>query len=79
MSDLLLTPDEVRAIAGGLQLARCQLRKLHAAGFWRARLGTDGKVLLERAHYNAVCAGALPPGQPVRDTARPQLRSIKAA
>lgn len=35
----------------------CQLRELHRRGFHRARRGVDGAVILERAHYEAVCAG----------------------
>jgi hypothetical protein len=34
-----------------------QLRELHRRGFHRARRGADGSVILERAHYEAVCAG----------------------
>ncbi|MGK2897245.1 MAG: DUF4224 domain-containing protein [Burkholderiaceae bacterium] len=34
-----------------------QLAELHRQGFYRARMGRVGGVLLERAHYEAVCAG----------------------
>ena len=79
MMPLRLTFEEIQSITGGLTLPRCQLRDLHANGFWRARLGRDGKVVLEREHYQAVCAGALPGGGVKVDTSRPQLRAIKAA
>lgn len=68
-----LTPEEVKAVAGGYEQPRRQLTELRRQGFWRARLGMDGKVILERAHYEAVCAGAVAPGQERRDTVRPQL------
>ena len=38
----------------GEQLAELQLR-----GFHRARRARDGAVVLERAHFEAVCAGAV--------------------
>lgn len=77
MSGVRLTPEEIRELAGGLKLPRCQLRKLREHGYWRAWLGTDGQVVLERAHYEAVAAGALPPTEAKGDTApRPKLRAI---
>lgn len=76
MSDIRLTPAEIQEIAGGLTQQRRQLTELHARGFWRARLGRDGQVVLERAHYLAVCAGALPPGVEQRDTVRPELHPV---
>lgn len=76
MSDLKLTEEELVDVAGGLTQPRRQLAELRANGFWRARLGRDGRVVLERAHYQAVCAGALPPGTPARDTGRPSLQAI---
>ena len=76
---LILTPAEIQSIAGGLTQPRRQLAELHARGFWRARLGRDGKVVLERAHYEAVCAGALPAGQQRADTdARPRVKLVCA-
>ena len=79
MSDLLLDEAEVRAVAGGLTQPRRQLAALHKSGFWRARLSTDGKVILERAHYDAVCVGATPPNPQAytADKPRPALQPIK--
>lgn len=72
-----LTQGQIRALAGGLTQPRRQLTELHKRGFWRARLGVDGRVLLETAHYQAVCAGTLPPTEGRGDTAhRPRLRAI---
>lgn len=74
---IVLTQGQIRQLAGGLSQPRRQLGELHRRGFWRARLGADGRVVLEHAHYQAVCAGALPPGEVKRDTAaRPKLRAI---
>lgn len=74
---VVLTQGQIRQLAGGLTQPRRQLTELHKRGYWRARLGVDGRVVLERAHYEAVCAGALPPGEEKRDTrARPRLRAI---
>jgi hypothetical protein len=72
-----LPPDEIRRIAGGRKRARAQLEELKAQGFYRARLGIDGKVVLERPHYDAVCAGReVAPDASQRDTSRPRLRSV---
>ena len=77
---LRLSPADIEALTGGLTQPRRQLAKLHERGFWRAWLGMDGQVVLEREHYRAVCRGALPPGSAQADTgARPQLRSVRSA
>ncbi|QTD44584.1 DUF4224 domain-containing protein [Ottowia testudinis] len=55
MSDLTLSPDEIAAITGYRSSTR-QLNQLHARGFVRAYIGPRG-VVLERAHYEAVCRG----------------------
>lgn len=57
----ILTPAELHAITGYEQPLR-QLEVLRAAGFWRARIRErDNVLVLERPHFEAVCAGALPP------------------
>ena len=53
---LILTPEELRQITGYTQPS-VQLRELHRQGFNRARRDRLGRVVLERAHYDAVCAG----------------------
>lgn len=77
MASITLTAGELRQVTGGKKHPRRQLAELHARGFWRARLGVDGKVVLERAHYEAVCAGALPGSVEARDTSRPQLQAVQ--
>jgi len=58
-ANLLLSTDEVQALAGGYTRPGHQLAELHRQGFWRARRSAmTGQVVLERAHYEAVCAGA---------------------
>src|SRR5690242_9958327 len=75
VSSPLLTPDEIREIAGGYEQPRRQLQELRRQGFWRARLSRSNAVILERAHYEAVCAGAAAPGQtPPCEAPRPQVR-----
>lgn len=76
---LILAPEEIAELTGGLTLARCQVKRLQARGFVRARL-ERGKCVLERAHYDAVCRGQFVAEKVVSgDTPRPQLRSIKKA
>ncbi len=70
---LSLAPAELQEITGGLVQPKRQLDELLARGFWRARL-VRGKVLLERAHYEAVCAGAVAPGRAPADNARPRVQ-----
>lgn len=75
---LLLSPDEIRELTGDLTLPRCQVKRLQERGFARARL-ERGRVVLERAHYEAVCRGEFAPAASTSDTSRPRpsLRAIK--
>ncbi len=43
---------------------QAQLEVLLRSGFTRARIGSTGRVILEREHYRAVCAGTVEPGRP---------------
>lgn len=56
---LNLTPAEVVDAAGGYQRPADQLRELHRRGFARAYIPKVGanRVILERAHYDAVVRG----------------------
>lgn len=51
-----LDRDELIRLTGYVQPAR-QVRELQRQGFSRARRNRLGEVVLERAHYDAVCAG----------------------
>lgn len=67
MSDTL-PADEIQRMTGYKRPAD-QLRELHRQGFYRARRAkVTGEVILERPHYDSVCAG-LQPGT------RPQVRA----
>jgi hypothetical protein len=68
--DLTLSADELRQITGYTMPAK-QVEELRRQGFWRARRNVAGAVVLERRHYDAVCAGA---AAPAPDTAGPRLR-----
>jgi len=70
--DIILTTDEVKALAGGYKRPCDQLAELHRRGFHRARISKlTNEVVLERAHYHAVSAGM----QPEAEAAGPMLRS----
>lgn len=53
---LTLTTAELAELCSGLTQPAAMLRRLHDAGFHRARI-EGGKVVLERAHYESVCRG----------------------
>lgn len=55
---ITVTDSELEALTG-YKDPGCQLRELLRQGFYRARRSPrTGQVILERAHYDAVCAGA---------------------
>jgi hypothetical protein len=56
MSDLTLTSEEIEEITGFAQPCK-QLEALRTNGFIRAHRARDGRIVLERAHYLAVCNG----------------------
>lgn len=66
---ITLTPDELEALTGRKRPAE-QLQVLLEAGYWRARRAATGRVILERAHYLAVCTG-----QAAALAPRPRLRA----
>lgn len=69
---MTLDDAELVDITGFRQPSR-QLAELHRQGFWRARRAPiTGRVILERAHYDAVCAGA------DRQQSAPSLRAAPA-
>lgn len=74
MTTLTLTPEELKDLTGVTQKQR-QIEDLHAQGFIRARL-THGRVILERAHYEAVCAGRFALAGGERDTKRPTVKQV---
>lgn len=74
MTDLLLSACDLEALTGYRRAAE-QLQELHRQGFTRARRSpVTGAVILERAHYLAVCAGQLQQARP--RVHKPQLRQV---
>lgn len=60
----------------GYKRPKDQLVELRRRGFHRAVISkTTGRVILERAHYDAICAGATSPKAP---RLRPSLRTVPA-
>lgn len=57
-TNIILARDEIRAITGFSQAPK-QLDELKRQGFWRARIAAS-RVILERSHYEAVCAAGNP-------------------
>ena len=54
---LVLSEAELQALTG-YKRAKEQIPELHRQGFFRARQArSTGAVILERAHYESVCAG----------------------
>jgi len=54
----ILTPNEIEAMTG-FKIATRQLAVLRERGFHRAFVNRAGAVVLERAHYDAVCRGQM--------------------
>lgn len=60
---ITLTPAELEHLTGYKQPTQ-QLNVLHRRGFHRAFMARTGGVVLERAHYDAVCRGQQGSTQP---------------
>ena len=66
----ILTKAELRELTGYKRAAE-QITELLRQGFYRARRSrVDGCVILERPHYDAICAGASTPAN------EPKLRPV---
>ena len=76
MTDILLSADELVAITG-YRRAADQVPELLRQGFTRARRSpTTGETILERAHYQSVCAGQQAPQRP--QVRPPKLRAVSS-
>jgi hypothetical protein len=74
---ITLSEEELLQITG-YKRAADQLPELHRQGFFRARRSTTtGDVILERAHYDAVCAGQVAQKEPT--VRAPNVRKLRAA
>lgn len=71
MTSVTLSREELKALTGYEQPSK-QLAELHRRGFARAYIGRQGLVL-ERAHFEAVCRGETEKKKPV---IRPILRAV---
>ncbi len=60
---ITLNSEELENVTG-YRTPKRQLKELHRQGFYRARIAVTGNVILERAHYDAVCAGDKPAKEP---------------
>ena len=60
---IILTSEELAGVTG-YRTPKRQLEELHRQGFYRARISATGNVILERAHYDAVCVGNKPAKEP---------------
>lgn len=69
---LILTDAELEALTGYRRGAE-QLAELKRQGFSRARRDRLGRVIVERAHYDAVVRGA------EQSAPRPKVRLLRAA
>lgn len=57
-SELTLSDEELFELTAYKQATK-QLNVLHHRGFTRAYINRDGRVILERSHYDAVTRGEL--------------------
>lgn len=77
MSSIILLATEIEQITG-YKRPLDQLAELHRQGFYRGRRSpTTGQIILERAHYDAVCAGVRPANEPRVHVPQPKLRQPK--
>lgn len=58
---LTLTPAELVTLTG-YKIPSMQLQELRRRGFWRACQNRSGKVVIERAHFQAIASAGLPGG-----------------
>lgn len=61
MTTLRLTAEEIAELCPGLTQPAAMVRHLKEQGFVRARIQA-GQIILERAHYEAVCRGEFAAG-----------------
>ncbi len=68
---MILSPTEIQSLTGGYRRPKDQLSELRKQGFVRARIGMNGQVVLEEAHYEAVCGGQFALADQATHTGRP--------
>ncbi|MGB3882042.1 MAG: hypothetical protein WA955_15840 [Diaphorobacter nitroreducens] len=73
---LVLSELEVQSLTG-YKRAKDQIPELHRQGFFRARQSrSTGAVILERAHYEAVCSGRVAANE--SRTKEPMVRRLRS-
>lgn len=75
MTSITLTDQEIAALCPGLSQPAARVRHLRNQGFTRARRCGD-QVILERAHYEAVCRGQF--AQTTTQGYHPRITSLQA-
>lgn len=70
---IVLSDEEIEQVTGYKWASR-QLKELLRQGFFRARMSPAGRVLVERAHFEAVSAGSR--AEHNRPKVRPTLRRV---
>ncbi|GAA4424587.1 hypothetical protein [Acidovorax lacteus] len=76
-TSIVLDDTEIQALTG-YKRAKEQLPELHRQGFYRARQSrSTGAVILERAHYDAVCSARITANE--QRTKEPTVRRLRAA
>ena len=72
-TSLNLSAAELVEASGGYVQPSAQLKALHDRGFTRAWRGANGKVILERAHYESVVRGQFGAQGAANDNSRAPL------
>lgn len=73
MTDSVLSEAEIVELSGGYKRPCDQLRSLQSRGYYRAwRSPLTGRVVLERAHAEAVASGATLMNTPAANDSRPR-------
>lgn len=75
---MILSASEIADLTGYARPAE-QVAELHRLGFTRARIDRLGRVVLERAHYDAVCDGRFATNTSRGDNDRPRVVRVRAA
>ena len=74
---MILSASEIYDLTGYARPVE-QLAELHRLGFTRARIDRLNRVVLERAHYDAVCDGRFAANAARSDNDRPKVARVRA-
>jgi hypothetical protein len=80
VTDLILSADELQALTGrSSKRPAIQLEILQKRGFHRAHINAGGRLVLERAHYDAICRGETGPAERRRPQITPPRALLRVA